>query len=228
MNLGTKIRTLIDNYAASLTLPKQKEFLAVVAPIVELTDEFPADLHRHADKVLSSFFREYINVESLYQGSRDDCIAQARNKNKGTLKKVFEIDFAHVNIASRNKLIFALLDEISSRGITSYSYLLHELSDLNGPEQFPVSLRARRMLITHQLPSFEQLRVSMEKDLLAKQYDGLLSQAKSIFHILSAFFSHNSSVLRENALEVYLRRAYHAYDIKDLKVDAFTRHQLIF
>ena len=128
------------------------------------------------------------------------------------------MDLAHSSIISRNRLLADLLDIISSHGLTSYSYLLHELSDLKSPEQHVVSLRARRMLIIHQLPSFEQMRISMERDLLAKQYNALLSQAKSIFHILTAFFTHSSPVLRETAVEVYLRRAYHAYEIQDVKV----------
>eukprot|EP01114_Cavostelium_apophysatum_P005452 TRINITY_DN1646_c0_g1_i1.p1 TRINITY_DN1646_c0_g1~~TRINITY_DN1646_c0_g1_i1.p1 ORF type:complete len:2220 (-),score=642.37 TRINITY_DN1646_c0_g1_i1:15-6674(-) len=216
---GARIRSLIDTYVANLPSTKQKEVLGVVGPVLELCDQYASGLDRHADEILSSFFKEYLAVEKVYQGVRDDVIAQLRSIHKSNLRRVFEIDLGHHSVTQRNKLMLNLLDA-AARGLATFSYLLHELSDLNGPEQLPVSLRARRMLITHQFPSFEQLRVSMERDLLAKQFNMLLSQAKSIFHILTSFFWHNSVSLRETAIEVYIRRAYHAYEIKDMKVSA--------
>src|SRR5579871_5832832 len=84
----------------------------------------------------------------------------------------------------------------------------------------------RRKLIRFQLPSFEQKKVSMEKQLKLKEIQALIHEPSSIFEVLTSFFSHSSSELKEVAVEVYIRRAYRAYDIKNFKVKSLPR-QLI-
>jgi len=112
------------------------------------------------------------------------------------------------------------LDEIEKIGLTSYASLLYELSDLQGLGSREVSFRARRMLVRYRLPSFEQRKLSLEKELLTKDRIGhLIAQPSSIFDVLTACFFHNSTVVREGAMEVYLGRTFQAYLVKDLKVN---------
>jgi len=225
---GKKIKDLIDGFNTKLNnATKQKEFTLLVQPLVSLAHQFESGLEKHAETLLCSFIHDYLAAENDYQGNRDDVVSTLRQKYKGIPKKVYDIEASHANLTLKNKLMVALLDEIGTRNIAPYSFLLHELSDLMGPDQHIISLKARRMLIIFQLPSFEQLRVSMETDLLSRHFDHLISQAPSIFHIITAFFHHNSQALRENSLEVYLRRAYRAYDIKEFKVEAHKTGQYL-
>ncbi len=117
----------------------------------------------------------------------------------------------------------------TKEGIAPYASLFSSLSNLSVLETHPVSLQARKMVTISQLPSFEESKVLMEKQLLSiltqtngndrkREMDSLVKNTSAIFHILSTFFNHPNFALKAASLEVYVRRAYSEYNIKDLKV----------
>lgn len=166
---------------------------------------------------ITSLLREFLVVEQNYQQARDYVIASLRQQYKGDAKKIFEFEHSHYNLSLKNKLMALLLDKIGN-GIRPYAATLHELSDLTGIEHNNTALLARRMLTRFRFPSFDQRRVAMEKQLLEKHFEELASTPAPIFDILTSFFNHPSQEIRKLALEVYIRRAYRAYEVQNLTI----------
>lgn len=211
--LASPIKALIDDHLEEIdNAQKKKETLNIVEPLLELAQKYEKGPEKHENQVIRQILSDFVSVEKNYNSPREQTLAILREKYRNDLHTLFEIELSHANLSNKNKLILGILDEI--RNIEPYSYLLHELSELVGSGHNEVPLKSKRMLIRSSLPSFEQRKLSMEKQLIEKKLDSLISSTMAISDVLSCFFNHSSRTLREAASEVYIRRAYHAYDVK--------------
>lgn len=150
-----------------------------------------------------------------------------RTKFKDDLAEIYTIDRAAINLEVRNKLVTSLLNKISLNQIGMFTSILTELSDLNTPDQ-TVSVTAKQMLIKFQLPTFEQRRVAMEKDLTMGNTQHLLEKTEAIVDVLTDFFSHPNDKVRKNAMEIYIKRTFRAYEMGDLVTESSPNSEDIF
>ncbi|XP_078663986.1 acetyl-CoA carboxylase-like isoform X7 [Branchiostoma floridae x Branchiostoma belcheri] len=125
--------------------------------------------------------------------------------------------------------------------------ILSELTTLNKTENSKVALRARQVLIAAHQPSYELRHNQVESiflsaiDMYGHQFcpenlqtppgarffvglcrenlveEKLIMSETSIFDVLPSFFYHTNRVVRMAALEVYVRRAYIAYEVMSLQ-----------
>uniref|UniRef100_A0A8C4QDJ8 Acetyl-CoA carboxylase central domain-containing protein n=1 Tax=Eptatretus burgeri TaxID=7764 RepID=A0A8C4QDJ8_EPTBU len=106
--------------------------------------------------------------------------------------------------------------------------ILTELTQLSRTTNSKVALRARQVLIASNLPSFELRHNQVESiflsaiDMFGHQFcpenlQKLILSETSIFDVLPNFFYHSNQIVRMAALEVYVRRAYIAYELNSLQ-----------
>eukprot|EP01116_Phalansterium_solitarium_P020509 TRINITY_DN6083_c0_g1_i2.p1 TRINITY_DN6083_c0_g1~~TRINITY_DN6083_c0_g1_i2.p1 ORF type:complete len:1954 (+),score=684.67 TRINITY_DN6083_c0_g1_i2:86-5863(+) len=215
-----RIKSMLDKYMQEqLSPPKHKEFLNLVAPLIDLCRKYEGGLDKMRQDLFSSFLKHFLEVESRYLDSRESVISRFRQEHKNDLKKVYELELAHFS-GLQTKLILTILDKINSSddGIRPYIYLLHDLADLPDIDQLrEVARKGRHMLTIFQLPTFEQRKTLIEQALRTKPLDLLLREPAAIFDVLTALFEHPNSSLRQSALEVYVHRTYRAYTVTDFK-----------
>ncbi|KPP69579.1 acetyl-CoA carboxylase 1-like [Scleropages formosus] len=106
--------------------------------------------------------------------------------------------------------------------------ILTELTQLSKTTNAKVALRARQVLIASHLPSYELRHNQVESiflsaiDMYGHQFcienlQKLILSETSIFDVLPNFFYHSNQVVRMAALEVYVRRAYIAYELNSVQ-----------
>ncbi|XP_010113790.1 PREDICTED: acetyl-CoA carboxylase, partial [Chlamydotis macqueenii] len=131
----------------------------------------------------------------------------------------------------QNRLKSLLLDQLCGRDPTLTDELitiLTDLTQLSKTTNAKVALRARQVLIASHLPSYELRHNQVESiflsaiDMYGHQFcienlQKLILSETSIFDVLPNFFYHSNQVVRMAALEVYVRRAYIAYELNSVQ-----------
>jgi len=90
-----------------------------------------------------------------------------REQNKDNLDKVVSLVLSHARTQSKSKLVMALLDHVKASGLTvsnpdSFMYqALQSLAALENRSSTAIALKAREVLISCQMPSYER-RAQME------------------------------------------------------------------
>ncbi|XP_010720316.1 acetyl-CoA carboxylase-like isoform X2 [Meleagris gallopavo] len=124
-----------------------------------------------------------------------------------------------------------LQDQLCGRDPTLTDELINiltELTQLSKTTNAKVALRARQVLIASHLPSYELRHNQVESiflsaiDMYGHQFcienlQKLILSETSIFDVLPNFFYHSNQVVRMAALEVYVRRAYIAYELNSVQ-----------
>lgn len=117
-------------------------------------------------------------------------------------------------------LFAGLADELSE--------VLIQLTSLGGVEQSKVALFSRQVLIAAHQPSYDTRHNQVESIFLSavdmygqtfrsEYLMNLITSETSIFDVLHDFFYHSNIRVRMAALEVYVRRAYIAYELNCFK-----------
>mmetsp|Transcript_9843 Transcript_9843/g.16193 ORF Transcript_9843/g.16193 Transcript_9843/m.16193 type:complete len:2349 (-) Transcript_9843:1208-8254(-) len=227
------IKDILDTHAARLHVKSEKDsYVANTIGLYELCRIYAKGLPGRLIDILTSALREYISVEQLFnQGKNDeDVIEELREQNRNSLSKVVDIIQSHREFALKSKVVVGIEDFIATNHVVEdFVSVLHELAALTGKNYSEVALKARQLLISYQTPSYEQRRVIMEKVLREADVDTLhrrdlilpvVNQSDGTFDVLVPFFRHPDPAIAFVAMEVYVRRAYQAYDIPDLTVTA--------
>jgi len=208
---------MIDTQQALQPSHKQKEYNTLVQPLLQILSEYQGGVEAHAQTVIASLFEEYYSVEHHFYKTREEALVnKLRAQFRGNHKKIYEIELSHFQLAGKNALMLALLRTI--RDVKPFTKLLGHLSDLSGPGHREVSLEARHRLITCTLPSWTERYSSMETMLMSGDYDYLVVQPGAIFDVITAFFDHPVPSVLRASLDVYIRRAYHAYEISESSI----------
>ncbi len=166
-----------------------------------------------------------------------------REENKDT-DAVVKLVLSHSKVASKNKLIFAILDIIkasSGRNVADKRIQtpLKRLAGLESRPTVKVALGAREVLVIGSLPTFEERSVQMEqilKSSITTHHYGeggvghrlpsadilqeLTDSRFTVYDVLHNFFEHEDSWIALAALEVYVRRAYRVYNVMHLDYEA--------
>ncbi|CEP61144.1 acetyl-CoA carboxylase ACC1 LALA0_S02e07712g [Lachancea lanzarotensis] len=220
-------------------------FGTVIEPLLDITTRYSNGLEAHEHSVFVKFLQNYYQVEKLFSGSNvreEDVILKLRDENSENLDNVVVTVLSHSRVLAKNSLILAILRhyqplcKMSSEVSSLIAEPLKQIVELESKTTAKVALQAREILIQAALPSVRErtdqiehiLRSSVVKAAYGafdnKRADPDLEVLKDlidsnyvVFDVLTQFLTHRDASVAAAAAEVYIRRAYRAYTIGDLK-----------
>ncbi|KAF9077899.1 acetyl-CoA carboxylase [Rhodocollybia butyracea] len=236
---AVRIKKVLENFIEASVLPQDRPMFRVqIGAIYDVMDRYAGGSKGHEVEVWSNLLGKYEATERLFGGSIEARILTLREQNKEDLDKVINLVLSHIKASSKAKLVLALLNYIKISGLNYSSpenklnQVLQNLAALEAKSSTSVSLKAREVLITSQMPSYEERLGQMEtvlKNSVTQQYYGeqgnsahapsaevlreLSDTRYTVYDVLSAFFEHSDPMVRLAAFEVYIRRAYKAYTL---------------
>ncbi|KZS94649.1 acetyl CoA carboxylase [Sistotremastrum niveocremeum HHB9708] len=236
---ATRIRKHLETYIdGNIRAQDRTMFRASLAPLVDVVDRYKSGLKVHEWDVIANLLSRYEATEKLFGGSIEARILSLRDQHKADLDAVVALVLSHTKAQSKNKLVLSLLDMIKTGGSSFNSSdsklntVLQELAALESRSSTAVSLKAREVLIICQMPSYEERAIQMEQVLRASvtaTYYGepggshqlpsadilreLTDSRWAVFDVLPTFFSQAEPWVVLAAFEVYVRRAYRAYEL---------------
>ncbi|KAF3695826.1 Acetyl-CoA carboxylase 2 [Channa argus] len=232
-----RIANILDSHAATLQRKADREvFFMNTQSIVQLVQRYRSGIRGYMKSVVLDLLKRYLQVEMQFQQAHyDKCVINLREKHKPDMSPVLEYIFSHAQVSKKNVLVTMLIDQLCGRDSTLADELLailNELTQLSKMENSKVALRARQVLIASHLPSYELRHNQVESiflsaiDMYGHQFcpenlKKLILSETSIFDVLPNFFYHSNQVVCMAALEVYVRRAYIAYELNSIQ-----HHQL--
>lgn len=168
----------------------------------------------------------------------EDVILRLRDDNKEDINKVVQAVLSHSKISSKNNLILAILEEYRPNKpnngpiVKFFRPILKKLTELDSRSSTKVALKAREVLIQCALPSLEERAAQMEHILRSSVVESrygetgwehrtpyietlkeVIDSKYTVFDVLPTFFAHADPWVSLAALEVYVRRAYRAYEL---------------
>ncbi|XP_026566055.1 acetyl-CoA carboxylase 1 isoform X2 [Pseudonaja textilis] len=228
-----QIANILDSHAATLNRKSEREvFFMNTQSIVQLVQRYRSGIRGHMKAVVMDLLRQYLRVETQFQhGHYDKCVFALREENKNDMNTVLNYIFSHAQVTKKNLLVTMLIDQLCGRDPTLTDELINiltELTQLSKTTNARVALRARQVLIASHLPSYELRHNQVESiflsaiDMYGHQFcienlQKLILSETSIFDVLPNFFYHSNQVVRMAALEVYVRRAYIAYELNSVQ-----------
>lgn len=228
-----QVANILDSHAATLNRKSEREvFFMNTQSIVQLVQKYRSGIRGHMKAVVMDLLRQYLRVEVQFQhGHYDKCVFALREENKADMANVLNYIFSHAQVTKKNSLVTMLIDQLCGRDPTLTDELmaiLTELTQLSKTTNAKVALRARQVLIASHLPSYELRHNQVESiflsaiDMYGHQFcienlQKLILSETSIFDVLPNFFYHSNQVVRMAALEVYVRRAYIAYELNSVQ-----------
>ncbi|XP_070759737.1 acetyl-CoA carboxylase 2 isoform X2 [Enoplosus armatus] len=232
-----RIANVLDSHAATLQRKADREvFFMNTQSIVQLVQRYRSGIRGYMKSVVLDLLKRYLQVEMQFQQAHyDKCVINLREQHKPDMSPVLEYIFSHAQVPKKNVLVTMLIDQLCGRDSTLADELmaiLNELTQLSKMENSKVALRARQVLIASHLPSYELRHNQVESiflsaiDMYGHQFcpenlKKLILSETSIFDVLPNFFYHSNQVVCMAALEVYVRRAYIAYELNSIQ-----HHQL--
>ncbi|CAB1453393.1 unnamed protein product [Pleuronectes platessa] len=232
-----RIANILDSHAATLQRKADREvFFMNTQSIVQLVQRYRSGIRGYMKSVVLDLLKRYLQVEMQFQQAHyDKCVINLREQHKPDMSPVLEYIFSHAQVPKKNILVTMLIDQLCGRDSTLADELmaiLNELTQLSKTENSRVALRARQVLIASHLPSYELRHNQVESiflsaiDMYGHQFcpenlKKLILSETSIFDVLPNFFYHSNQVVCMAALEVYVRRAYIAYELNSIQ-----HHQL--
>ncbi|KAF6778945.1 hypothetical protein AHF37_01156 [Paragonimus kellicotti] len=149
-----------------------------------------------------------------------------------SIADIVAVIFSHRQLAAKNALIVRLIELLRERRELSTTCdlkgSLKALTELGATGNSKVALSARQLLISLQTPSYELRRNQAESiflsavDLYGNQFHPenlhkIITSETVVFDILTDFFYHTNQTVASAALEVYIRRAYTAYELTSIQ-----------
>ncbi|KAK5154946.1 hypothetical protein LTR04_005927 [Oleoguttula sp. CCFEE 6159] len=215
-----------------------------LAPLVDVMNRYTEGLQVHEYDVFISLLDQYYAVESLFssRNSRDEeVILKLRDENKDNAARVVHTVLSHARVGAKSNLVLAILDiyrpnKPGAGNIAKhFRPTLRRLTELESRATAKVALKAREVLIQCAMPSLEERTSQMEhilrSSVLESRYGEsgwdhrepnfdvikeVVDSKYTVFDVLPHFFGHQDPWVSLAALEVYTRRAYRAYQLKQI------------
>ncbi|KAH9992745.1 acetyl CoA carboxylase [Russula compacta] len=236
---ASRLKKILDHYLQDNVRPQERAALRTqLGPLFDVVERYIGGLKAHEVHVMANLLACYADTEKLFGGSIEARVLSLREQHKDDLDKVVSLVLSHIKAQSKAKLVLAILDHVKKTGLpvsNSESPLfevIRNLAALEGRSSTQVSLKAREVLIAGQMPSYEERMVQMEavlKASLGNTYYGesglsqktpateilreLSDSRYTVFDVLPAFFANKDPWVTLAAFEVYVRRAYRAYNL---------------
>lgn len=220
-------------------------FFTIVAPLVDIIKRYEDGLAAHEHSVFVHFLDDYYQVERLFSGvnvREEDVILKLRDENSKDLANVVVTVLSHSRVSAKNNLILAILKhyqplcKMSSEISSIISRPLKHIIELESKSTARVALQAREILIQGALPSVEerteQVEHILKSSVVRTSYGSantkrtepdlevlqdLIDSNYVVFDVLTQFLNHTDAAVSAAAAQVYIRRAYRAYTIGDMK-----------
>ena len=241
-NLTKALQKFLDENVA----PGDVEVLTTsLAPLTDILSRYAGGQKVHEFDVFSGLLMEYAEVERLFSGrsSRDEeVILKLRDEKKDDINKVVQTVLSHSRVGSKSNLILAILDEYRPNKPNAgdvakhFRPALRALTELESRQTAKVALKAREILIQCALPSLEERAAQMEHILRSSVVESrygetgwehrepdldtlkeVVDSKYTVFDVLPTFFAHHDPWVSLAALEVYIRRSYRAYSLKQIE-----------
>ncbi|KAH8805516.1 putative acetyl-CoA carboxylase [Xylogone sp. PMI_703] len=218
---------------------------AALVPLTDVLDRYAEGQKIRELDVFSDILERYAAVERLFSGrtSQDEeVILKLRDENKDDPLKVIQIVLSHSRVGAKNNLILAILEEYRPNKPNSGNIAKHfrpallKLTELESRQTSKVALKAREVLIQCAMPSLEERAAQMEHILRSSVVESrygetgwdhrepnleilkeVIDSKYTVFDVLPLFFGHQDPWVSLAALEVYIRRAYRAYALKNIE-----------
>lgn len=185
-----RLKKIMDNFIQdNVRSTEVAMFRGQVFPISEIIERYIQGLKEHEVNVLGHLLKKYADTEALFSGSIEARVLALREQNKDNLDNVVSLVLSHSRTQSKGKLIMALLDYVKASGLTvsnSESFMhqvLQGLAALENRSSTAVALKAREVLISCQMPSYEERHAQMEailKSSVTSSFYGEGSGARSV------------------------------------------------
>ena len=166
---AVRLKKILDNFIQDNIRPTEEAmFRGQISSISEIAERYYQGLKEHETNVLGGLLKKYGDTEALFSGSIEARVLALREQNKDDLDKVVSLVLSHSRAQSKSKLIMTLLDHVKASGLTvsnpdSFMYqVLQSLAALENRSSSVVALKAREVLISCQMPSYEERRAQME------------------------------------------------------------------
>jgi acetyl-CoA carboxylase/biotin carboxylase 1 len=218
---------------------------ATLAPLEDVTARYADGLKVHEFNVFTGFIDQYYQVEKLFASGTprdEDVILKLREQHKDDILSVVWTVLSHARVSAKNNLIVAILDlyrpnQPNVGNVAKYFRpALRRLTELDSRATAKVTLKARELLILCALPSLEERSSQMEHILKSSVVESkygetgwehrepdldvlreVVDSRYTVFDVLPLFFAHHDPWVGLAALEVYVRRAYRAYTVKEVE-----------
>ncbi|KAI0181126.1 acetyl-CoA carboxylase [Hypoxylon sp. FL1284] len=228
------------------TSPSEADTLKeTIAPLLEVLELYADGQKVRELSAIASLLGLYVEVEGRFSGRRsqdEEVILKLREENREDYLKVIQTVLSHSRVGSKNHLVLALLEEYRPNrpnvgNIAKYLRpVLRKVTELESRQTAKVSIKAREILIQCALPSLEERTAQMEHILRSSVVENkygetgwehrepnlddikeVVDSKYTVFDVLSSFFAHEDPWVNAAALEVYVRRAYRAYNFSKLE-----------
>lgn len=216
-----------------------------LAPLEDINARYAEGLKAHELGVFTGLLTQYYEVEKLFASGThrdEDVILKLREEHKDDLLSVVWTVLSHTRVSAKNNLIAAILDlyrpnqpNVGNVG-KYFRPALRKLTELESRATAKVALKARELLILCAMPSLEERASQMEHILKSSVVDSkygesgwehrepdldvlkeVVDSRYTVFDVLPLFFAHHDPWVGLAALEVYVRRAYRAYTVKEVE-----------
>lgn len=215
-----------------------------LAPLTDVLDLYADGQKNRELAVIKDFLENYWEVEKLFvnHAQEDSVILKLRDQHKEEIAKVVQTVLSHSRVAAKGSLILAILEEYRPNKpnvgniARNLRETLRKLTELSSRATSKVSLKAREIMIQCSLPSLEERTSQMEHILRSSVIESRYGEAGfdhrepsldiikevvdskyTVFDVLTQFFAHDDSWVSLASLEVYVRRAYRAYILKQIE-----------
>jgi len=238
-------RTLNKFCEDNLSAANAATLRSTLQPLIDVMNKFAEGLQVHEYHVFTGLLDQYYAVEKQFSSGvlRDeDVILKLREQNKDDVGPVVQQVLSHTRTSAKNNLIVAILDAYrpNQPGVGNISKhfkpALRRLTELEGRNTAKVAIKAREILIQCALPSLEERSSQMEHILKSSVLQSTYGESRrehrepdldvlkevvdshyTVFDVLPLFFAHPDPWIGLAALEVYIRRAYRAYTVKEVE-----------
>jgi acetyl-CoA carboxylase/biotin carboxylase 1 len=191
---AVRLKKILDNFIQdNIRSTEQTMFRGQISPISEIVERYIQGLKEHEINVLGGLLKKYADTEALFSGSIEARVLALREQNKDNLDKVISLVLSHARAQSKSKLIMALLDHVKASGLTvsnsdSFMYqVLQSLAALENRSSTAVALKAREVLISCQMPSYEERLAQMEAILKSSVTSSFYGEGSGARFALSDF-----------------------------------------
>ncbi|KAG8851514.1 acetyl-coenzyme-A carboxylase [Tulasnella sp. 330] len=240
-----RVKKIVESFLQDNVNAEERTMVrSKIQPLLDVVERYKNGLQAHEWATIATLFKRYQATEQLFGGSIEERVLKLREQHKDDLDIVAGLVLSHTKAQSKNKLVIALLDIVSSSGVWTstgddeLTVVMKELASLESKSTTAVALKAREVLISTQLPSYQERATQMEQVLrmsITSGYYGESSINKGtpstevlkeltdsrwiVYDVLPTFFNHDDQWIALASLEVYVRRAYRAYALLSLDYD---------
>ncbi|CCD26626.1 uncharacterized protein NDAI_0I00570 [Naumovozyma dairenensis CBS 421] len=248
-----QIAKMLDNAVKQPDTDAQ--LLSTLEPLLDITRRYTDGIEAHEHSVFVNFLEEYYDVEKLFSSANsreESVILKLRDENIDNLDKVALIVLSHAKVSAKNNLILAILKhyqplcKLSSHVAHIFTTPLQHLVQLESKSTAKVALQAREILIQGALPSVkertEQVEHILKSSVVGTTYGAsnskrtepdleilkdLIDSNYVVFDVLIQFLNHPDPAVAAAAAQVYVRRAYRAYTVGEVRGHASTSNPVI-